>query len=107
PELREKLEQPELRQLRQRITVRYHLGPLTLPETGAYISHRLTQAGANGGPTFDPGAIKLVYKYSHGIPRLINAVCDKALLAGFVMQTADLNKKLVRLAIDELEGVLA
>jgi len=107
PELRDKLQQPELRQLRQRITVRYHLGPLDIAETAHYIHHRLTLAGANGRPRFDAGAVKQVYKYSGGVPRLINAVCDKALLAGFVTQTDLISKKLIRLAIEELEGVFA
>jgi general secretion pathway protein A len=107
PELREKLQQPKLRQLRQRITVRYHLRPLDLVETADYINHRLSQAGANGAPRFDEGAIKLIYKYSGGIPRLINAVCDKTLLAGFVMQTGLITRKLVDLAIEELQGVPA
>lgn len=106
PELRQKLAQPKLRQLRQRITVRYHLGPLDLKETACYIHHRLTLAGANGKPRFDDGAIKLAYKYSGGVPRLINAVCDKALLAGFVMQEDVLTRRLVSLAIEELEGAL-
>ena len=107
PELRDKLAQPELRQLRQRITVRYHLSPLDLAETAYYVNHRLTLAGANGRPQFDESAIKLVYRYSGGVPRLINAVCDKALLAGFVTQTDILNKKVLKLAIEELEGVPA
>lgn len=107
PELRDKLAQPELRQLRQRITVRYHLGPLDLTETAYYVNHRLSLAGANGRPRFDEGGIKLVYKYSGGIPRLINAVCDKTLLAGFVTQSDFMTKKLVKLAIDELQGVPA
>ncbi len=107
PELRDKLLQPELRQLRQRITVRYHLSPLDVAETGHYIQHRLTLAGANGRPAFDAAAAKLIHKYSGGVPRLINAVCDKALLAGFVMQTDLINKKLIKLAIEELEGVFA
>jgi general secretion pathway protein A len=107
PELRDKLAQPELRQLRQRITVRYHLGPLSLAETAYYIQHRLTLAGANGRPQFDQGAVKSVYQYSGGVPRLINALCDKALLAGFVMQTDLLTKKVLKLAVEELEGVPA
>jgi general secretion pathway protein A len=107
PELREKLQQPKLRQLRQRITVRYHLRPLDATETAAYINHRLTLAGANGTPRFDEGAVRLVFKYSEGIPRLINAVCDKTLLAGFVMQTGLMTRKLVDLAIEELQGVPA
>jgi general secretion pathway protein A len=107
PELRKKLQQPELRQLRQRITVRYHLRPLDLPETAGYINYRLAVAGAISEPAFDEGAVKVVYKYSGGIPRLINAVCDKALLAGFVTQTGSITKSLVDLAIEELEGVAA
>lgn len=107
PELREKLAQPKLRQLRQRITVRYHLSPLSAEDTAAYIHHRLAQAGANGRPQFDAGATKSVYQYSGGVPRLINAVCDKALLAGFVMQTDVIDKPLVRLAVEELDGVPA
>ena len=106
-ELRTKLAQPSLRQLRQRITVRYHLGPLDLTETACYVHHRLTLAGANGRPRFDEAAIKSVYQYSRGVPRLINAVCDKALLAGFVMQTDVLNRKVLKLAIEELDGVPA
>jgi general secretion pathway protein A len=64
-------------------------------------------AGANGEPRFDDGAIMQIYKYSGGIPRLINAVCDKTLLAGFVTQSDTLDKKLVKLAIEELDGVPA
>ena len=107
PELRAKLAQPKLRQLRQRITVRYHLGPLALDETAAYVRHRLATAGVNGRPEFDDGAIAQVYKYSAGIPRLINAVCDKALLAGFVHQTDLIDKGVVKLAIEDLDGVPA
>ncbi len=106
-ELRDKLAQPSLRQLRQRITVRYHLAPLDVRETGYYINHRLTLAGANNRPQFDDAAIKLVHKYSNGVPRLINAVADKALLAGFVTQTDVITKKLVGLAVEELQGVCA
>jgi general secretion pathway protein A len=107
PELRDKLTQPGLRQLRQRITVRYHLGPLNLPETVDYIQHRLTLAGANGRPRFDTGAVNMVYRYSGGVPRLINAVCDKTLLAGFVERREVMTEQLVKLAIDELQGVVA
>ena len=107
PELRKKLMQPELRQLRQRITVRYHLQPLDLAETAGYINHRLALAGANGTPSFDEGAIKLVYKYSGGIPRLINAVCDKTLLYGYVNGTYELKSRAVGQAIRELEGEVA
>jgi general secretion pathway protein A len=104
PELRDKLQKPALRQLYQRITIRYHLGPLDLYETAAYIQHRLAVAGANGTLIFDAGAVREIYDYAQGVPRLINAVCDKALLAGFVQQTTVINKKLVRIAAKELRG---
>jgi general secretion pathway protein A len=102
--LRERLNNPRLRQLRQRITVRYHLRALTRPETGQYISHRLEFAGANGAPYFSTAALWRVFYYSGGVPRLINAVCDKALLAGFVQQSKRINFQMVGRAIRELEG---
>jgi general secretion pathway protein A len=104
PELRDRLNHPRLRQLRQRITVRYHLGPLTFVETSQYIQHRLEMAGAKGVPYFTQPALWRIYDYSHGTPRLINAVCDKALLAGFVRQTDRINYRMVGLAVRELEG---
>jgi general secretion pathway protein A len=104
PELREKLNDRGLRQLRQRITVRYHLTPLSRQEVERYVQHRLEVVGANGRPSFTPWAIRSVFRYSGGIPRLINAVCDKALLAGFVEGTDLLTWRQVRRAIRELEG---
>ena len=107
PELREKLAQPTLRQLRQRITVRYHLNPLDPAETGNYIHHRLTLAGANSRPTFDASAVALVHQQAGGVPRIINAICDKTLLAGFVRRTDQLTDDLVQLAVAELQGTQA
>jgi len=104
PELRDRLNNPKLRQLRQRITVRFHLPPLSPEEMGKYIRHRLKTSGANGLPYFTKPALWRVHRYSGGIPRLINAVCDKALLAGFVQQTGKLNFGIVGNAIRELEG---
>jgi general secretion pathway protein A len=104
PELRDRLNSHKLRQLRQRITVRYHLNPLTRAEVGQYIHHRLALAGSHGMPTFTAPAIWRVYKYSQGIPRLVNAVCDKALLAGFVARSQRINYWMVGRAIRELEG---
>lgn len=104
PELRDKLNDPALRQLRQRITVRYHLRPLTRPDVERYVTHRLRVAGGNGSPSFTPWALWTVHRYAHGIPRLVNAVCDKALLYGFVNQTGLLTARSVRRAIRELEG---
>jgi general secretion pathway protein A len=104
PELRDKLNDPGLRQLRQRITVRYHLRPLSRPDMERYVAHRLRVAGANGRPTFTPWAMRTIHRYARGIPRLVNAVCDKALLYGYVNQTQDLTAKSIRRAIRELEG---
>lgn len=104
PELREKLNDRGLRQLRQRITVRYHLTPLSREETERYIAHRLRVAGAAGRPAFSPWAVRTIHRYSSGVPRLINAVCDKALLYGFVNRTDRMDARAVRQAIRELEG---
>jgi general secretion pathway protein A len=104
PELRDRLNAYKLRQLRQRITVRYHLRPLSRLEVAQYIRHRLEVSGANGRPAFTQPAIWRVHKYSGGIPRLVNALCDKALLSGFVNQTDQINWSMVGRAIRELEG---
>jgi general secretion pathway protein A len=104
PELRDMLEEKRLRQLRQRITIRYHLAPLTREETEFYIQHRLHVAGGNGRPSFSRWAIRAVHRYSRGVPRLINAVCDKTLLCGYVAGTDELLVRHVRRAVRELEG---
>jgi general secretion pathway protein A len=104
PELRDRLNNPRLRQLRQRITVRYHLMPLSRYEVNQYVQHRLHVSGGNGTPFFTRPALWRVYHYTQGIPRLVNAVCDKALLAGFVQQEERIDYRLVNRAIRELEG---
>jgi len=104
PELQKRLDRPDLRQLRQRITVRYHIPPLTHDETHVYISHRLSVAGSNGSVQFDAGGVREVYKYSKGSPRLINAVCDNAMLAGYVLRTRDVDARCVKKAVQQLEG---
>jgi general secretion pathway protein A len=104
PELRDRLNAYNLRQLRQRITVRYHLRPLTRMEIAQYIQHRLHVAGANGSPYFTGPAIWRIYNYSKGIPRLVNALSDKSLLAGFVKQKERIDFAMVGRAIRELEG---
>ena len=106
PELRDRLNHHRLRQLRQRITVRYHLLPLNRFEVSHYIQHRLDVSGAKGAPHFTRPALWRVHRYSGGIPRLVNAVCDKALLAGFVKQTDCITYGMVGMAIRELEGRL-
>jgi general secretion pathway protein A len=104
PELRDRLNAHELRQLRQRITVRYHLPALTWTEVGQYIQHRLEVSGANGAPYFTSPAVWRIFQYSGGVPRLVNAVCDKACLAGFVAQSERIDYKMIGRAIRELEG---
>ncbi len=104
PEFRGRLNNPRLRQLRQRITVRYHLPPLKRYEVIQYVQHRLHVSGGNGTPYFTRPAMWRVHGYSHGIPRLVNAVCDKALLAGFVQQRERIDFRMVGQAIRELEG---
>lgn len=104
PELRDRLNNPRLRQLRQRITVRYHLLPLRRAEMNQYIQHRLEISGAKGAPYFTQPALWRVYGYSKGIPRLVNAVCDKALLAGFVQQQERIDFSMIGRALRELEG---
>ncbi len=104
PELRERLNDPKLKNLRQRITVRYHLRPLQFREIGRYIQHRLAVAGSKGAPFFTTPALWRIHRYSQGIPRVVNAVCDKCCLAGFVQQREKINYRMVGLAIKELEG---
>ena len=105
PELREKLKSPSLRQLRQRIAVRYHIQALGYEDVPLYIQHRLRLAGANGkSPVFDDQALQEIYKYSGGIPRLINILCDKALLMGYVAETRSIGGEIIRQCINEIEG---
>jgi general secretion pathway protein A len=104
PELRKKLDTQELRQLRQRITVRYHLDPIGRQETESYILHRLQVAGSNGRPTFSRAAVNSIHRRTRGVPRLINAVCDKAMLVGYVEGRDHLGWRQVRRAARELDG---
>jgi general secretion pathway protein A len=83
PELATMLERPELRQLAQRVVARYHLGPLTRQEVAAYVRHRLELSGARR-PLFPAGVMGRVYNLSGGIPRVVNLVCDRALLGAYV-----------------------
>ena len=84
PEFREILQQPEMEQFRQRVAATCHIGPLDQDETKAYIEHRLKCAGATTKPTFEPAVFEAVYRATDGIPRRVNAVCDRLLLAGFL-----------------------
>ena len=84
PEFREILQRPEMEQFRQRVAATCHIGPLDLDETQHYIEHRLKCAGSTGKPSFAPEAFAAIFKASGGIPRRINSVCDRVLLAGFL-----------------------
>jgi len=86
PELENKLKQPQLRQLRQRLTLRAKTHPLTLEETRAYVQQRLRIAGSNGQVIFEPEAVLSVHRYSAGIPRVVNLLCEHCLVSGFVDQ---------------------
>lgn len=86
PELELKLNQPQLRQLRQRITLRCKLRPLTLEETRGYVVERLRIAGADGQPIFTSEAVEMLHAYARGIPRVINLLCEHALISAFVDQ---------------------
>ncbi|MBS0570757.1 MAG: peptidoglycan-binding protein, partial [Proteobacteria bacterium] len=100
PELRDKLHQPQLRQLAQRITARYHLMPLDRAETEAYVRHRLAVAGAARSP-FSRLGLRTLYRRSGGVPRVINVVADRTLMAGFAREQESLGERLIDRAADE------
>jgi hypothetical protein len=91
PELEYKLNQPQLRQLRQRITLRCRTHALSLDETGDYIKSRLQIAGANGRLIFSPEAVETVHTYARGIPRVTNLLCENALISAFVDQQSPID----------------
>ena len=86
PELEQKLKQPQLRQLRQRLTLRAKTHPLTLDETRAYVQQRLRIAGSNGQQIFEPEAVATIHRHAMGIPRVINLLCEHCLVSAFVDQ---------------------
>lgn len=98
------LQSPELRQLNQRIAIRHHLVPFTRTETESYIYQRLVLAGAQGSITFSKSALDEIYKFSKGTPRLINLICDRSLLGGFVEQTHHIDKQIIKKAKKSLAG---
>lgn len=101
-ELRDKLRLPAFRQLTQRITVRYHLNKMNRTDTSQYVRHRLSVAGGSS-ITLKWGALRAIYGFSRGTPRLVNALGDKILLAGYVHRTDVISRKLVRMAAAELK----
>jgi general secretion pathway protein A len=84
PEFRQTMQSPHMLQLRQRVIAACHIGPMDLAETRGYIEHRLTKVGWKGVPQFEPSAYEAVYRATGGIPRRINAVCDRVLLSGYL-----------------------
>lgn len=104
PELRELLDRVELRQLAQRITGRYHLAPLSRSETASYVNHRLKVAGVVGGEIFSSSALREVHRLSGGVPRIINVICDRALLGAFTQEQHRIGPGMIREAASEVYG---
>ncbi len=102
PELCQKLKLTSLRQLNQRITIRYHIKPLEKEEMKQYILHRLKIAGSKGKIKFTNEATDEIFHYSFGTPRLINILCDRALLAGFVAETFTIDFAIIKKCIEEI-----
>jgi len=103
PELRSQLARPELRQLRQRISIQCHLQPLSREEVEEYILHRLEVAGNREALRFTPAAMDVIFKYSSGIPRLINIMCDFLLLAAFAEELQDIHEEMISEIVDDLD----
>jgi general secretion pathway protein A len=103
PEFGQLLEKEELRQLSQRITVRNHLQPMDFKDTVKYVNHRLEVAGGKGKVQFTPRAMKRIYRYSRGLPRLINAACDRVLLAGYTKDKTRITYWIASAGIRELK----
>jgi general secretion pathway protein A len=103
PELQDLLSTPSLRQLNERITVRYEIEPLNQEQVQDYIEYRLEVArGDNGNINFSRGAYKTIFEYSKGIPRRINAICDRALLIAYTRDTLSIDKKMIRQTVDDI-----
>ena len=105
PELRDLLARNDLRQLAQRITGRYHLEPMSREETALYVEHRLRVAGALG-EVFDSGAKREIFRLSQGVPRLINVICDRALLGAYSQESRGVNRRFIKRAAAEVSGQL-
>jgi general secretion pathway protein A len=102
PELRTILARPELEQLAQRVIARYHLGPLSEAETGAYVIHRLSVAGTHAGSPIPVSLAPLIHRLTQGVPRRINLLCDRALLGAYVENSAQVTPKILRRAAQEV-----
>ncbi len=104
PELDALLKKPELRQLGQRVTVRYSLSSMDFEDTKAYIEHRIDIAGSRGTTLFSPAAIKRIYRATGGVPRLINIICDRALLVAYTEEHHTVSDRIAARAVTELRG---
>lgn len=107
PEFRKTLHSPEMEQLRQRVTASYHLGPIDALETKAYIVHRLTTVGWNNDPSFNNDVYSVIYRYTGGIPRKINSLCDRLMLLGRMDEKHAFTAKDVFEVIGDLESEFA
>ena len=105
PELSRKLDSQRLQQLTQRVRLRFHLGALSKRETHEYIAHRLDVAGAKGRTIFEPAACDTVFRYAGGVPRLVNVLCDTAMLCAFAEERTVVDEALVKAAVEELQWV--
>jgi len=105
PELNDKLNAPELAQLRQRVRLRFHLTALSEPDTTEYVRHRLRVAGAGEPEIFEPETYPVIFKYTGGIPRLINTLCDTAMLAAFAQDRQSVSTEDMESAVAELQWV--
>jgi general secretion pathway protein A len=102
PELRQLMQGPELQQLRQRVTASYHLGPMDRAETQSYVEHRLRHVGWTNDPRFEAGAFDAIYTFSAGIPRRINTLCNRVLLAAALSEEHDIAAVNVDTTADEI-----
>ncbi len=105
PELAEVIDSPHMEQLAQRVRLRFHLTALSEDETADYIRHRLEVAGVSDGEIFQPEAFPIIYEYTGGVPRLINSLCDMALLTAYVAERPATDADIIRAELQELEWV--
>jgi hypothetical protein len=96
PELANRLNEPGLRQLKQRVALRCELRPLSLADTAAYIASRIRTAGGDPGKIFTREAVTLIHEFSHGVPRTISVMCDNALMSGFALDEPRIDGRIVR-----------
>lgn len=103
PQLKEKLNNPKLEQFKQRIALYYHLAPLSRQETDEYVRHRIKLAGAGQVEVFTSDAIDMLYSHSGGVPRIINLLCDSALLSGYIYDSKQVTEKIIYEVVKERE----